>query len=233
MNYPLPPEPAPNEPLRAIWGTQLIRWARANTLLPSPGMLLSRTPSGTSYRPQAAPAPAGTAAAAPYPWQPYLSVWTGDGPDPKDAADRGVSYKLQRGKFAGLTPSNIMVEFEAFGDITDTEIEEDDAVYTQIYLTVTVSESSLGQGDVSYGTPSINSIEGDDLVAALTASDTPIPDFGADGSLPAYIVVPICEIANWGGALHFPPGVNTYLDASLNVTSLNCEYQTRDFFIVY
>jgi hypothetical protein len=62
MDYPLPPEPAPNEPLRAAWGAALIRWCRANRLMPTPGMLLSRTASGTSYRPQAVPPAASTPA---------------------------------------------------------------------------------------------------------------------------------------------------------------------------
>jgi hypothetical protein len=228
MNYPLPPEPAPNEPLRATWGAQLIRWCRANTLTASPGMLLSRTAAGTSYRPQAAP-PLAAAAAVTAPWQPYPSLWPGPGADP-NAADRAARFRLQRGKFAGSTPANMSTEFVAFGDITDTGITEDDAVYTQVYLTVPVSESSLGSGAVTYATPTINTVEGDDLVGALGDA---IPDFGADGSLPSAIIVPICEVQLYGGAIYFPPGTSTYLDAVLSVTSgADCEHQMRDFSIV-
>jgi hypothetical protein len=233
MNYPLPPEPAANEPLRASWGAQLIRWARANTLLPTPGMLLSRTTNGTSFRPQAMPSASAAAAAPLAPWQADLSPWTGTGTDPLTAAQRAVAYRLQRGKFAGATPTNMSDEFQAFGDITDTGIEEDDAVYTQVYLTVPVSESSLGSGDVTYAQGTINSIEGGDLVTAVNGTGAPIPDFGSNGSLPAYIVVPIGEIANWGGALHFLPGTSTYLDAILSVTGTSATgQQTRDFAIV-
>ena len=231
MDYPLPPEPVAGEPLRASWGSQLIRWCRANRLMPTPGMLLTRTPNGTSYRPQATPAPSASAApAVTTPWQAYLSLWTGDGNDPLSAAQRAVAYKLYRGKFGGQTPSNMSDEFQAFGDITDTGIEEDDAVYTQVYLSVPVSESNLGVGDVTYGTPTLNSIEGADLVQALGDA---IPSFGTNGSLPSAIIVPICEVANWGGALHFPPGTSTYLDAVLVVTGTAVSgQQMRDFSVV-
>jgi hypothetical protein len=231
MNYPLPPEPAPDEPLRATWGAQLVRWARANTLLPTPGMLLSRTACGTSFRPQAAPPVSAAAATPAYPWQGYLSPWTGGGTDPY-AATRAQRFKLQRGKFAGETPSNMSDEFVAFGDITDTGITVDDAVYTQVYLSAPVSESSLGAGDVTYGIPTLNTIEGPSLNEALAAASG-IPMFGSDGSLPSAIIVPICEVQLYGGAIYFPPGTSTYLDAILSVTGgSDCEHQMRRFTIV-
>jgi hypothetical protein len=163
------------------------------------------------------------------PWQAYLSPWQGTGTDP-NLATRKARFRLQRGKFSSATPSNMSTEFLAFGDITDTGIEEDDAVYTQVYLTVPVSESSLGSGDVTYGTPEIDTVEGNDLVAALSGS---VPAFGTDGSLPSAIIVPICEIQMYGGAIHFPPGESTYLAATLSVSGgSDCEHQMRAFTVV-
>ena len=240
MNYPLPPEPAPNEPLRASWGVQLIRWARANTLLPTPGMLLSRTGNGTSFRPQTAPAPAPAAAAAAMPWQPYLSLWTGTGPDP-DADTRVLRFRLNDGQINSRTPGNMTDELVAFGDPTDAEIEVQDAVITCVYLQIPVSESSLGSGDLQTARPTIMLVEGaptadsdeagqesTDLLDALTNNGTVPPAFGDDGSLPAYIVIGLFAAYWWGGNLTFGPGIANNLFVSL-ANGGNCASTSRNF----
>jgi hypothetical protein len=233
MNYPLPPEPAANEPLRASWGAQLIRWARANTLLPTPGMILSRTPSGTSFRPQATPSPApGAAPASAAPWQPYASLWTGSGPDP-DAATRALRFRLCWGTVSSRTPGNMSDELVAFGDPTDAEIEEADAVVTQVYLQIPISETTLGQGDLTVARPSIEIIEteDDDLIDALNAQGTPVPQCGSDGSLPPYVIQVLGQVQWWGGILHFDdPFVAQHLVLALS-SSGSCGSDARTIVI--
>lgn len=160
-----------------------------------------------------------------FPWQPYLSRWTGTGDDP--AADRAKRFRLMRGKFASRTPANMMQEFLAFGDVADTEIEEADAVVTQVYIQVGTTESILGSGLVTFGQPTIKIAEGDDLFGAIG----PVPNFGADGSLPTYLVVPICEALWWGGQLHFSPGAKNYLNCGLVVSGTDCDHAGRMFVV--
>jgi hypothetical protein len=225
----LPPEPIAGESLRASWGAQLIRWARANTLLPTPGMLLSRTANGTSFRPQATPTVSSAAAAVSYPWQPYLSPWQGTGVDP-DASTRALRFRLIGGQCASRTPTNMTAEQLAFGDPTDTEIEEADAVVTQIYLQVPLSEMTLGDGGLLVARPTINIIEGEDLIDALTGNGQTPPTGGSNGSLPAYIVISLGEVSWWGGVLHLPPGFGSYINIAL-ANAGGCMQTQRSFII--
>ena len=119
----------------------------------------------------------GTGTAITYPWQPYLSSWTGSGTDPF-AATRASRFRLRRGKFAGRTPANMSDEFVAFGDLTDATITEENAVVTQVYLSAPVTETTLGQGDATYAIPTIMVVQGADL---LTALGTTLPNTGEDG----------------------------------------------------
>ena len=172
-------------------------------------------------------AQAGTASiAAVTPWQASLSPWTGQGSDPY-AGSRDSRFRLNDGNVNGQTPSNMNQEFVAFGDITDTGIEEQDAVITFAYWQASVHETQTGQGDFGMDRPEIKTIEGqvgDSLVNLISP-----PDIGADGSFPPYIVGQICIVQNYGGALHFPPGLNAYLGVVPVVTGALDGIVTRQF----
>ena len=107
----LPPAPTPNEPLRAAWGIQLLRWCRANTLLPVPGMLLTRTASGTSYRPVATARP-GSGVTLPYAFD--LTVKTNDEGD-----DDGATANFEPGTVNQLAPDNVLEDVDVpTGDLS-------------------------------------------------------------------------------------------------------------------
>ena len=134
----------------------------------------------------------------------------------------------------------------AAGDPTDSEIEQQDAVFTCVYLQVPVSETSVGSGDLTVARPTIMTIEGApytdpdnpddtseesaDLLAALTANNQVPPPFGDDGSLPAYIVIGLFSAQWWGGSLHFDPGIANYLFLTL-ANGGGCESSARNFSI--
>jgi hypothetical protein len=220
MDSALPPEPFAGQPLQASWGAAVIRWCRSNRLVQTPGMLLSRTPNGTSFRPQATPAPA---AAAPilFPWQCYASPWQGDGADPYGPADgspagdgtRVMRFRVALGAVGGRFPTNISSEFVAFGDPTDSEIEMEDAVVTTYYLNIPVAESGeTGSGNIVISRPTIMLYEGDDLGDGGIST----PPSGDDGSIPAYIIVALGQLQWWGGVLRFAPAVSSYLQVFFN-----------------
>lgn len=220
-------------PQRPTPGSNVTTWAQrmhdvVASLLPRPGPNLQavRGFNGTTYSGRAGAASA--VAADEHPWQPYPSPWLGIGGDPH-AADRKKRFKLLRGKIAGRTPANMIThEFPAFGDVTDMEIEEADAVVTQVYCRVPISETRLGANDLTFARGLLHITEGDDLEEAL-GGDLPTP--GEDGSLPSAIIVPLCEVLWWGGSLHFPPGQNKYLEIGVNSTA-SCGGLTREPFVL-
>lgn len=171
--------------------------------------------------------PQGTDVELTFAWMPIESKWKGTGSDPH-SGDRVLRFKLCRGKLAGRTPDNMMDEFVAYGNAGDSDIEEDDAVWTQVYLQVPVTEDQLLSGNVSFEKGTLKIIEGtDDLEDLLD-----LPGFGEDGSVPAYIVVPLCDVAWWGGSLHFYPGYTSNLDASIAITGVNAQGGVgRDIFV--
>jgi hypothetical protein len=127
MNYPLPAEPAPNEPLRATWGAQLIRWARANTLLPTPGMLLSRTAAGTSFRPQATPSAAAPATTTDF-----------------ALSDASTPTQTKVGVLFGtVTPNGINASDPAYPGYPDNFVEDDGTPDTSDQINVTANSSGL------------------------------------------------------------------------------------------
>lgn len=186
-----------------------------------PGMVGRRFPQGTTGFPLSVRR--AVAALNLFPWQAYKSKWKGTGADPS-SANRVMRFRLRRGKVNARTPSNMMDEFVAFGDASDTGIEEADAVYTQVYVQQPVSETGLGTGLFTYDRGTIKIVEGDDLEDAGVTD----PAGGGDGSVPAYKIVPICEVAWWGGTLHFPPGVENYLNLSWKVSGTDCEHAGRN-----
>jgi hypothetical protein len=175
----------------------------------SSGLILKKIPEQSS---------GGSDAASPVPWQPYLSSST--------ASDAALRFRMYRGKCASRTPANMMAEFLAFGSASDTELTEEDAITTQVYLQVPTAEGTLGSGYVDYDQGTINIVQGDDLLTALGGS---VPAFGSDGSLPAYIIIALFDCSWWGGNLNFNPGVSSYLDVSLAVSGTDCENPGRNF----
>lgn len=201
--------------------------AYAASTLPvgGPGMLRRTLPSGTLGFPL--PTRRRAVAATVFPWQPYPSKWRGAGPDPY-SVQRKMRFRLYRGKINGQTPANMADEFTAFGNVGDTDIEEDDAVYTQIYAKVTVSEETTGSGLITYSDIGIHIVEGDSLPGAGVTT----PPGGADGGegngrLPAYVIVPLGEVAWWGGKVHYLPGYRSYLDLTFVTTGTDCEQAGR------
>lgn len=225
MPVPLPRPPSRTEPI-LVWAARAHDYLRSLTPFSSPTVRVNHQYNGVSFT-GSAPAAAAVTAATYAPWQPYMSLWRGTEADPY-AVDRKLRFKLRRGKLCLRTPANMVMEFRAFGDAADAEIEEDDAVITQVYCSIPVTETELGSGDLAWGRPTIEIIEGDDLLEALGS----VPEGGDDGSLPASIIIPICEVSWWGGALQFPPGESTYLDLALTVSGTQCHNATRAFSVI-
>ena len=169
---------------------------------------------------------AAAAGAASYPWQAAPSAWTGPGADP-NAATRALRFGLVWGSVNNQTPSNMNGELVAFGDITNTTITQAQAVVTFVYWRASVYETATGQGDFQMDQPVILTAQGG-MADNLTALVSP-PDFGADGSLPSYVIGQICVVQNYGGALHFPPGLNAYLNVLPVVTGALDGTVTRQF----
>lgn len=124
MNVALPPDPAPGEPLRASWGQQLLRWCRANALVPTPGMLLSRTLSGTSYRPEPSKVVAAAAAATC-----FLQVSDATG------SDHALKVRVSWGTIVGRQPTGF-----AAGDDPIFTLPITDSTYVYAYADANLTD---------------------------------------------------------------------------------------------
>ena len=221
IQFPRPPSRSENV---LTWARQVSDYLRSSALYSTDKVRVVKRRGGTTLDVDIlmAATPATT-----YPWQPYRSMWTGTGADP-NAADRVLRFRLRDSAVNGYTPSNMNTEFLAFGDATDSEIEEKDAVVTIVYWQADVAETATSQGDLQFSKPAIMTVEAT-VDQGLTDVITP-PAFGTDGSLPSYIVGQICKVSWWGGTLHFPPGLSSYQSVVLAVSGAFGGVVQRGFF---
>lgn len=112
---PLPSKVKTGDPIKAADWNQLIDCLRSLQILPSAGVRVTRSPSGTLLAVVPVPPKRGGVAAETWPFQGYPSPFVGQGDPPADQARR---FRVRLGVVNSQPPSNINAEFTAAAGTT-------------------------------------------------------------------------------------------------------------------